>query len=188
MSYRTNPDRILDNIDRARNRDAESARFTLDRQAMGRELETEIPDVDATNPERVKRIFRTLERAYTKTAQRTELGRLAARFQSVGDVHHHHAEFQPHDHDHHHHDHEHGHDHHHDHSHDHDHGHSHGHGHGHGHHHAPYRHIGHPHGPRTMINENVCCCFMSQFPQEIIDEEQARKPVLEGTPSCKRGR
>ena len=26
MSYRTNPDRILDNIDRARNRDAESAR------------------------------------------------------------------------------------------------------------------------------------------------------------------
>ena len=104
------------------------------------------------------------------------------------DVHHHHAEFQPHDHDHHHHDHEHGHDHHHDHSHDHDHGHSHGHGHGHGHHHAPYRHIGHPHGPRTMINENVCCCFMSQFPQEIIDEEQARKPVLEGTPSCKRGR
>jgi len=91
MSYRTNPDRILDNIDRARNRDAESARFTLDRQALGRELETEIPDVDATNPERVKRVFRTLERAYTKTAQRTELGRLAARFQSVGDIHHHHA-------------------------------------------------------------------------------------------------
>ena len=91
MSFRTNPDRILENIDRARNRDAESARFHLDRQALGRELETEVPAVDATNPERVKRIFQILERAYTKTAQRTELGRLAARFQSVGDVHHHHA-------------------------------------------------------------------------------------------------
>lgn len=91
MSYRTNPDRILDNIDRARNRDAESARFTLDRQAVGRELDSEMPDVDATNPERIKRIFRILERAYTKTAQRGELGRLASRFQSVGDIHHHHA-------------------------------------------------------------------------------------------------
>ena len=85
------------------------------------------------------------------------------------DVHHHHAEFQPEAaHDHHEHDHQHSHDH------------SHGHG------HAPYRHIGHPHGPRTMINENVCCCFMGQFPQEIIDQEQAGKPELEGTPSCKR--
>jgi len=91
MSLRTNPDRILENIDRARTRDAESARFSLDRQAMGRELETEVPAVDATNPERVRRIFQTLERAYTKVAQRTELGRLAARFQSVGDIHHHHA-------------------------------------------------------------------------------------------------
>jgi sirohydrochlorin cobaltochelatase len=95
------------------------------------------------------------------------------------DVHHHHAEFQPagealthpHNHDH---DHAHSHDHQHDHAHE------------HVHHHAPYRHIGHPHGPRTMINENVCCCFMSQFPQDIIDEETARKPMLEGTPSCKR--
>lgn len=91
MSYRTNPDRILDNIDRARNRDAESARFNLDRQAMGRDLETDVPDLDATNPERAKRIFRTVERAYVKAAQRAELGRLAARFQSVGDIHHHHA-------------------------------------------------------------------------------------------------
>ena len=39
----------------------------------------------------MRRIFQTLERAYTKAAQRTELGRLAARFQSVGDIHHHHA-------------------------------------------------------------------------------------------------
>lgn len=91
MSYRTNPDRILDNIDRARNRDAEAARFNVDRQALGRELETEMPDLDATTPERVKRIFAILERAYTKAAQRAELGRLASRFQAVGDIHHHHA-------------------------------------------------------------------------------------------------
>jgi len=91
MSYRTNPDRILDSIDRARNREAESARFTLDRQALGRDLDTAIPDTDATTPERVKRIFNLLERAYTKAAQRSELGKLAARFQAVGDIHHHHA-------------------------------------------------------------------------------------------------
>jgi sirohydrochlorin cobaltochelatase len=104
-------------------------------------------------------------------------------------VHHHHAEFQPehsHDHDHsHEHEHEHGHD---DHSHSHDHEAGDEQAREHSHHHAPYRHIGHPHGPRTMINENVCCCFMGQFPQEIIDEETAQKPVLEGTPSCQRSR
>ena len=86
-------------------------------------------------------------------------------------VHHHHAEFQPkvesdlkaHSH---------GHDHSHGHSHQKEAGHSHS-GHGHGHTHAPYRHIAHPHGPRTMIDENVCCCFMSQFPQVVVDEERA---------------
>ncbi len=91
MSYRTNPDRILDNIDRARNRDAEAAGLYVERQAMGRELETEMPDLDATTTERVRRIFGILERAYTKAAQRVELGRLASRFQAVGDIHHHHA-------------------------------------------------------------------------------------------------
>ena len=91
MSYRTNPDRILDNIDRARNRDAESAQFHVERQAMGRDLDTDIPELDATSTERLKRIFTGLERAYTKAAQRTELGRLASRFQAVGDIHHHHA-------------------------------------------------------------------------------------------------
>ena len=69
MSYRTNPDRILDNIDRARHRDAEAAQFQVERQAQGRDFEN----------------------AYTKTAQRMELGRLASRFQAVGDIHHHHA-------------------------------------------------------------------------------------------------
>ncbi|MFQ5536629.1 MAG: hypothetical protein ACE5GJ_04180 [Gemmatimonadota bacterium] len=91
MSYRTNPDRILEGIDRARNRDAESARFHLDRQAMGRELDTHVPDPDATNPERVRRIYSAVEKAYMKAASRAELGRLAARFQAVGDIHHHHA-------------------------------------------------------------------------------------------------
>ena len=101
-------------------------------------------------------------------------------------VHHHHAEFQPevetdsearshnHTHDH-------------NHSHQKDVGHSHS---GHGHTHAPYRHIAHPYGPRTMIDENVCCCFMSQFPQSIVDEERALrlasgKPIVDQIPQCK---
>jgi len=79
------------------------------------------------------------------------------------EVHHHHAEFvDPEEHAAAH-DHEHSHDH--NHSHDHDHSHEHGHSHG------VYKHIDHPLGPRTMIGENLCCCFMSQFPQEVLDEE-----------------
>jgi len=113
------------------------------------------------------------------------------------DVHHHHAEFQPeteaHEHNGEHaHGHTHSHDHDHAHSHDHahkpEHDHGHSHGHGHGHHHAPYRHIAHPLGPRTMINENVCCCFMSQFPQSVIDEEKACKPEVERVPTCQQAR
>ncbi len=93
------------------------------------------------------------------------------------EVHHHHAEFRDpdddeagggHDHDHSH-DHSHGHGHHH-----HAHGHSHGDGHHHhGHSHGVYKHIGHPNGPRTMIDQGVCCCFMGQFPKEVVDEERA---------------
>lgn len=87
------------------------------------------------------------------------------------DIHHHHAEFQP----------EGGNkgDGHSEHSHSHDHLHQHSHS------HPRYKHISHPHGPRTMINENLCCCFMGQFPQNIIDEEQALRPVVDREPNCK---
>jgi sirohydrochlorin cobaltochelatase len=138
-----------------------------------------------------------VERIEETVSQPAQNNGLMEQFQSklaAGEVtiHHHHAEFQPeseadseahsHSHDH---DHEHGHSH--DHSHQQDKGHSHS---GHGHSHAPYRHIAHPHGPRTMIDENVCCCFMSQFPQAVIDEERALrlaagKPAVDQVPQCK---
>ncbi|MEM9331939.1 MAG: sirohydrochlorin chelatase [Pseudomonadota bacterium] len=92
------------------------------------------------------------------------------------EVHHHHAEFRdPHDDEaleNHTHDHENSAEGHGDHSHD-NHGHDHHH-HGHHHHHSHgiYKHIAHPNGPRTMIDENVCCCFMSQFPDEVVEEER----------------
>ncbi|MBJ7539168.1 sirohydrochlorin chelatase [Marinomonas transparens] len=103
------------------------------------------------------------------------------------DVHHHHAEFvdpqddtqglSESDHSHSHDDHSHGHSHSHDHSHSHshdDHSHDHSHSHSHGHSHGVYKHIGHPMGPRTMIGEGVCCCFMGQFTEEILEEEKHR--------------
>jgi len=37
-----------------------------------------------------------------------------------------------------------------------------------------------------MINENVCCCFMGQFPQDIIEQETKNKAELNGVPSCKK--
>jgi len=88
------------------------------------------------------------------------------------DVHHHHAEYQDPA--------EHTHDHHHDHSHSHDHSHEHSHDHSHSHDnvephsHGVYQHISHPLGPRTMIGEGICHCFMSQFPQWLLDEESER--------------
>ncbi len=94
------------------------------------------------------------------------------------EVHHHHAEFRDplddentdgHSHDH---------DHHHDHGHSHSHHHDHGNGHRHHHHHGVYRHIAHPNGPRTMIDEGVCCCFMSQFPDEVVEEERTIRKQL----------
>ena len=86
MGFRTNTDRILDSIDRARSREDDSGRGAGERQASARELDTDVPRSDATNPERIKRIFRIVERAYTRTAQSTELGPLASRFQAVGDI------------------------------------------------------------------------------------------------------
>lgn len=85
MGFRTNTDRILDNIDRSRTRDDEGIRGS-DRQATGRELDTQIPDLDATTLERVKRVFAAIERAYVKCAQGASLGPLAQRFQAVGDI------------------------------------------------------------------------------------------------------
>ena len=92
MSLRTNPDRILENIDRARERDADAPRSGTNRQASARDLDTDVPDVDSTNPERLKRIFRAVERAYTACAQSVELGPLASRFQTVGDIRDHRAQ------------------------------------------------------------------------------------------------
>ena len=91
MSLRTNPDRILENIDRQRTREEESGRLSDDRQAVGRELDTTPPPADATNPERMKRVFGLVEKAYTAAAQGNELGKLAARFRGIGDLYHHHA-------------------------------------------------------------------------------------------------
>ena len=59
------------------------------------------------------------------------------------------------------------------------------HSHTHTHSHAPYTHIGHPLGPRTMVKENICCCFMRQLPQWVLDEEQ-HKPERPGVPLCTR--
>jgi hypothetical protein len=92
MSLRTNPDRILESIDRERSRDEEtSGRQTDDRRAVGREMDTTPPPSDATNPERIKRIFRLIDQAYRTAAQGNELGKLASRFRGIGDLHHHHA-------------------------------------------------------------------------------------------------
>ena len=52
------------------------------------------------------------------------------------------------------------------------------HEHSHGHSHPKYKHISHPNGPRTMIDQGVCCCFMSQFPQEVIDDERELRKKL----------
>lgn len=141
-------------------------------------------------------VINTFEMRINETIDNSPLGKdLMADFQArlargEVDVHHHHAEYKPgnedeDDSEHHTNGHSNSHDHSHSHAHDHSHSHDHSHDNGHGHSHAPYKHIAHPHGPRTMINDNVCCCFMAQFPQEVIDEELANKPEQAGTPVCK---
>jgi len=95
------------------------------------------------------------------------------------DIHHHHAEFQPdgdgHSHTHDGHTHSHG-----------EHSHSHApavdknksatsaeaHVKAHGHSHGVYKHIAHPLGPRTMVDDHLCHCFMSQLPAEVIEDER----------------
>lgn len=90
MSFRNNPDRILDHIDRERNRD-DDGRNDFPRDATGRELDTTVPALDATTSERLRRVFSLVERAYTSAAGGTELRRLAQRFQAIGDIPHQHA-------------------------------------------------------------------------------------------------
>jgi len=90
MSFRTNPDRILEHIDRQRNRDDEG-RLDFTREASARELDTEVPTGDATLAERLRRIFSLIEKAYVATASGPEIRRLAQRFQTVGDISSHHA-------------------------------------------------------------------------------------------------
>ena len=90
MSFRTNPDRILDNIDRQRNRD-DDGRDNYARDATAKELGTELPDSDATPGERVRRIFGLIEKAYVATASSPDIRKLAQRFQTVGDISAHHA-------------------------------------------------------------------------------------------------
>jgi hypothetical protein len=91
MSFRTNPDRILDSIDRARTRDEESRASQFTRDASVRELDTEVPPPGSTSTERLRRIFALVETAYKSTASSPEMRRLAERFQTVGDISHHHA-------------------------------------------------------------------------------------------------
>lgn len=79
-------DRILESIDRSRNREAMGPAAGFDRQATGRELDTDPLGPDAMQSERVRRVFRTMESAYTQTAQSQEIRRLAARFQAIGDI------------------------------------------------------------------------------------------------------
>lgn len=89
MSYWDDTDRILENIDRARSRDMERALSLNDRRARGSEMDAEVPDGDATSPERLKRVFAIVEAAYRNAAQSSEIGPLAARFQAIGDISHH---------------------------------------------------------------------------------------------------
>ena len=90
MSLRTNPDRILDNIDKQKLREEEN-RNNQNREAVGKALNNEAPDLDATTPERTKRIFGVVEEAYNFIASNKELGRLASHFRAVGDIPNHHA-------------------------------------------------------------------------------------------------
>lgn len=85
MSFRTNPDRILDSIDRSRNRDEEGGP-NYAREASGREMDTAVPEPGTTPTERARRIFGLVEKGYMSTAQSVDIRKLASRFQTIGDI------------------------------------------------------------------------------------------------------
>lgn len=91
MGYRTNPDRILENIDRERDRDGRENVGEVVRQAVGKDLNTDAPEGGAAHEERLTRVFKGIEKAYMNAAQSADLRKVASRFQAIGDVHHHHA-------------------------------------------------------------------------------------------------
>lgn len=161
-------------------------------QAEHPDIQFSIADYLRDHPKVIDTFIARIEETLQPQAQ-GDLGLMADFKQRLAsgevDVHHHHAEYQPHD--------EHHHDHAHTHangeSHSHTHSHTHEHSHSHGHTHAPYRHIAHPLGPRTMIDENVCCCFMGQFPDHVVEEERQRRAAKgrvasDATPQCRASR
>ena len=78
-------DQILDRIDRARSRD-DNAASPFDREATGRELNTEVPGLGAMQSERMRRLFNIVQEAYVACAKSPEIRKLAARFQNIGDL------------------------------------------------------------------------------------------------------
>ncbi len=89
MKYDRATDRILNRIDQARSHDVERALSLNDRQARGREMDATIPDGDAITPERIRRLFALVTSAYQRAAHSNEIGPLAARFRTIGDISHH---------------------------------------------------------------------------------------------------
>lgn len=86
MSFRTNPDRILDQIDRARSREEEGGGVLFAREASARVLGTEPPEPGSTPGERARRVFGLVDQAYREVAGGGELRKMAARFQAIGDL------------------------------------------------------------------------------------------------------
>ncbi len=86
MRYNRTTDRILERIDRVRDRDMDRVLSLNDRQARGKELDATTPDPDATTPERLRRLFTLVEAGYRSAAAQTVMGPLAARFRAVGDI------------------------------------------------------------------------------------------------------
>ncbi len=86
MRYNRTTDRILERIDRVRDRDMDRVLSLNDRQARGKQLDATAPDPDATTPERLRRLFTLVETSYRTAASQAVMEPLAARFQRVGDI------------------------------------------------------------------------------------------------------